>query len=169
MWRSLCCYSWVFIFNLTLKLIFYFSVLRRSYRITFLYFLLYLFLGFLFCLGISTEMTFFFAFSIPLPLFHFFFSFFPPKISPHISRLISVSFITYLVHYILLTLGKYYQKPRTREINGLDKDYKKMGQERLPSKKFLSVDFLELQYRLGIAKPTYLLLFCLELPKNLTM
>lgn len=98
--------------------------------------------------------------------FTFFFS--PPKASC-ISQLISVSFITYLVHYILLTLGKYYQKPRTREINGLDKDYKKMGQERLPSKKFLSVDFLELQYRLGIAKPTYLLLFCLELPKNLTM
>ena len=50
-----------------------------------------------------------------------------------------------------------------RQINRSDKDYNKMQQETLQSRKFISVHFIELQYRLGISKPTYLLLFQYEL------
>lgn len=73
----------------------------------------------------------FFIFNLAFNLFPPFF--FPSGTSLHISQKISPSFITYLVHYILHTLDKYHQKPITRAINGSDKDYNKMEQEKLTS------------------------------------
>lgn len=117
----------------------YFSAQRRLYRITFLSFLPNLFLDFLFC--ICTYFCRNVLFFPPLFLCLFFTFLFSPKSSPHISQLISICLITFLVHYILLTFGKYYQKPMTREINGLDKDYNKMEQNRFPNKELISVHF----------------------------
>lgn len=71
----------------------------------------------------------------------------------------------FLVYCILLTLGRCYQKPMIREINGLGKDYD-IGQKKIknPSPIF----FLELKCRMCIEKPTYLVAFPYKLLKNFT-